>query len=139
MQSYSGHENQMKYLLISLLFGAHLSSACVIGPETLALTNNTEFTIKKTKSDICEKCSEIHIIAPKEYKGAPYNWGTYTLFNNGQLLSKTVHFHYTASGNPEFITTVRDDSLRVEITFSYGHTRCVEYEFQYWSEPNEKL
>lgn len=125
----------MKFLFFITLFISQVSSACVIGPKQLEISESYGFRVLISNATLCEGCKEVKIVAPNEFKGMPYYSGTYSIFEDGNLISKTAQVNKLENELPEFIAAIRSDKYEFEVTFSYGNSRCTSYEFKYKSEP----
>jgi len=125
----------MKFLIFIILFISQVAFACVIGPKKLEVSENQGFRVLITDSALCDDCKEIQIVAPNEFKGMPYYSGTYSIFEDGNLISKTAQVNKLENELPEFFATIRSGKYEFEVTFSYGNNRCTSYEFKYRGEP----
>ncbi len=107
----------------------------MIGPKNLEVSENQGFRVLIRDSTLCEDCKEVQIVAPNEFEGIPYYSGTYSIFEDGNLISKTAQANKLENELPEFIAAIRSGKYEFEVTFSYGNSRCTPYEFKYKSEP----
>ena len=125
----------MKFLIFITIFISHVSLACVIGPKQLEVSENHGFRVLIKDSMLCEDCKELQIFAPNEFKSMPYYSGTYSILEDGNLISKTAQVNKLENELPEFLAAIRSEKYEFEVTFSYGNSRCTSYEFKYKSEP----
>ena len=123
----------MKLLLFSLFFISNITFACITAPKQLKATEEFGFKIEIADSLTCDKCKEFRILAPKAFKNKSYHSSTYSIFENSDLISKTVQINQFENNNPEFIAAIRNDRYVFEVTFNYGNSRCSSYEFKYKS------
>ena len=135
-------KKQMKsIILLVLLFPGYLS-ACIIGPERIEASKDNGFEFNIEKSDYCQNCQTVSIIAPKQYEDINFSHGLFTLYDNNEVLSRTIHKSTNESGNPQFLGIVNGHpKLGYEITFEYGGGRCMKYMFIYRTDnaPNKRL
>ena len=125
----------MKFLINITIFITQISFACVIGPKRLEVSENYGFGVLIRDATLCEDCKEVQIVAPNEFKGIPYYSGTYSIFEDGKLISKTSQVNKLENELPEFIAAIKSEQYEFEVTFSYGNSRCTSYEFKYRSQP----
>ncbi len=128
--------HKLKYLLLGLLLHSVSSFACVIGPKQIALEPTVfeeyQFTVKTENSQLCEKCSFVSITAPEQYLQTPFSHGILSVWFNEVLVSRSVHSSISDEGTPEFGAVINeDDGYTFEITFDYGTSRCMSFEFLY--------
>lgn len=125
---------RVRYLFLAFLFFSSALAACIVGPEQLEANQFCGFKIGVEPSELCEQCNQLFIQAPAEYKGVPFSIGTYTLYREGVLVSKSLHEWVSESDNPEFMAVIKaNGKFSYEITFNYGRSHCYRYEFKYRS------
>jgi hypothetical protein len=133
--------HKLKYLLLGLLLYSISSFACVIGPKQITLEptvfDEYEFSVKTEKSQLCEKCSYISITAPERYLQKPFSHGALSVWFNESLVSRSVHSSISDKGVPEFGAVINEDEgYTYEVTFDYGTSRCMSFEFLYTGTEN---
>lgn len=120
----------MKYLIFILLFVSNVSFACIVGPQSIQPTPELGFDIKEEQSNLCENCGMISIDSPKEYDGRPASHAIFSVFQNGELISKTVSAFKEESKKAEFVGIIsKEKGFSYEVSIEYGTGRCMGYKF----------
>ncbi|MCP4320580.1 MAG: hypothetical protein GY787_01715 [Alteromonadales bacterium] len=81
----------MKYLLLIISLYSCISSACVTGPEIIIPKEEFGFLFKENASNLCDSCSMNTITVPKAYKEVPVSNAIFSVFFDGELVSKSVN------------------------------------------------
>jgi hypothetical protein len=127
----------MKYLLLILFFISNISSACVIGPQSIRPKPELGFGFQEEKSDQCANCSMISIDSPKDYDGRPASHAIFSVFQNGELISKSIATFEKESKKAEFVGIVsKEKGFSYEVSVEYGTGRCMGYKFVFSGSEN---
>ncbi len=82
------------------------------------------------RSNLCKSCSMISIYVPKSYNDRPASHIIFTVFLNGELISKSVSSFKIDFENTEFVGIVsKEKGVSYEINIEYGSGRCMGYQF----------
>ena len=120
----------MKYIFLLISLISNIAFSCVVGPAQLELSDEYGFKIEVSDSEFCETCSKIDIVAPVTYEGRPFGNGIFTVYMNGEMVSKSIHSYINESGIPEFLGYVsKRPGFSYSVSFLYGKGRCKAYEF----------
>ncbi len=120
----------MKYIFLLALLISNGAVSCIVGPVQLDLNEKYGFKIKVSDSEFCKTCSEIDVVAPAEYEGRLFGGGVFTVFMNGNIVSKSMHSYKNQAGTPEFLGYVSNlPGFSYSVSFRYGEGRCKAYEF----------
>ena len=131
------YELKMKYLVLLIVFWSNISFACVIGPRSVSPKPELGFEFKKEQSDLCKNCNMISVDAPMEYSNRPASHAIFSVFLNGELISKSVTPFKIESKKAEFAGIVsKEKGFSYEINIEYGTGRCMGYKFTYIGSEN---
>lgn len=120
----------MKYLIFILLFVSNVGFACIVAPQKIQPSPELGFDIKEEHSNLCENCSMISIASPMEYDGRPASHAIFSVFQNGELISKTISAFKEESKKAEFVGIVtKEKGFSYEVSIEYGAGRCMGYKF----------
>jgi len=123
------YEPMIKYLTLAFILYSGISSACIVGPKNVTPNNDLGFTFKQELSSICSVCNSITIDAPIQFNEKPLSHAIFSVFLDGNLLSKSVSY---IKVEPEFYFIVSNNSgITYEINLEYGNSRCMSYVFTY--------
>lgn len=115
-----------------------MSFACVFGPQILSAKSDLGFEFKADKSPQCENCSMISIDAPIEYDGHPASHAIFSVFLNGDLVSKSLATLEIESKKAKFVGIVsKEKGFSYELNIEYGTVPCMSYKFTYSGSEND--
>ncbi|WP_139203111.1 hypothetical protein [Amphritea atlantica] len=127
----------MKYLSLMLLLISNISFACIVGPLSIEPKPELGFNFKEEQSDQCRNCSMISIDSPKEYDSRPASHAIFSVFKNGELVSKAVTSFEEESKNAEFVGIVsKEKGFSYEVSIEYGTGLCMGYKFVFSGSEN---
>ena len=79
----------------------------------------------------------IAITAPDIYKNSPTSHVIFSVFSDGELVSKSVSYFKNELNANEFVGIVsKEKSIGYEVNLEYGHGRCMSYQFTYRNQSN---
>ena len=122
----------MRYLLLLILLYSGIGVACVVGPKKIVPTKELGFIFKNEPTQSCENCSMFTIDVPKEFKSMPAAHTIFSVYENNELIVKTVVPFKKGFNESTFTGFVSNKKgVSYDINIEYGNAQCMGYQFNY--------
>lgn len=109
----------------------------MVGAQNVVPKPELGFEFKEEIAPFCQSCSMITINSPKNYIDRPASHAIFSVFLNGNLLSKSISPFKDDSKVAEFFGVVSNEKgVSYEINIMYGKGRCMGYKFTYSGASN---